>query len=415
MKDYYKALQKISAVSTFDRTEFFPYIWRQKEEINSLLNVDYKFWITLDYAILLTLRILKKPKDIAEKEIQEILRPTFDKYNIQIQKIYQKIPSEQYFYIKEEIKQFHHIMSHTLNLIDKRLSHFIPSFLFISIIDNMKILSPASHRTVDPGILARGSYTTLIARQLCIKYNSQLLEIIDFMLWYKEISHLLLPEDRKLMGRELLAKINSLLRQRYSFDVSGEYSIKHLIIELRDVVTSSLINEKLYEIKEEIELNNDGRMLNISKFLSNISSIFLPQSAENYKNNTIVRDLTIAAMILANSLTALQEGDKERLFSHIYLGKTLKGFFSNVTRYLLPPQLALYFNVFLEFIDFLDTSQTSVSPDKQLENVVKGMIKEFQNEIDAMRAKSEITITNESTLLFIDKTRKLRAKGETPY
>ena len=110
MKRYYDALKKIEELYNFDREKLLPYIWRQKEEVCASISIDPKFWVVLDYTISLTSKLLKEKKAVAEKNIQNILRPIFEKYNAQIQKIYQRIPEDDYCYVKEELKAFHHIV-----------------------------------------------------------------------------------------------------------------------------------------------------------------------------------------------------------------------------------------------------------------------------------------------------------------
>lgn len=412
MRSYYESFNKIIELNDFDRNDLTPYIWQQKAEICALHNTGPEFWIVLDYLIHLTSDLLKHPKDKAEKAIQTILRPLYEKHNPQIQSLYRKIPEQEFYYLKQELKTIHHIISHTINLIDKGMPHFIPSYLFVSSIENMKLLYPQNEKAYNPAMLTRRNYPVLLARHIASNFSRVVVEFIDFLLWYREISPVLLTEDRIKLHQEAVEKKDVLMEEKYLYNTAEQYSLQHLIIELREVITSSLIAEKLSEIIEDIAKLPEGAPLDATRYLMEISSIFIPNSTEMNKNNTIVRDLSIITIILNNILIAIESGDKEKLFSQIYLSKSLSGFLGNVTKYLLSPAVALELNTFIELMRFFDFSYPTIYLTPEINNTIRKLRKIMMDELERIKSKEDITILNDDILLFVDKVSKLRAKED---
>ncbi len=411
MKKYYEALGKIGELNNFDREKLLPYIWRQKEEISATLNIHPRFWVLLDYAIHLTESLLKAPKERAEKNIQHILRPIFEKYNSQIRKIYSKIPKEEFAYVREEMKAFHHIVTHTINLIDKRLPHFIPSYLFISSVEHMQVLYPMDHRTIDPLLLLRGHYTTLVARYLSARFSPALVKLMDYLAWYEEIKPILLGEDRIKVRKTLIQKFDAVLKEERSEDAAHHNSIEQMVVELREIVSFSLIAQKIMELKDEVEKWPEKDQLNCRHILSEIASIFLPTSAETQLDNTRARDLTIAVMVLNQILISMQAKDTAKLSDTLVLAGNILPFLKNVTAHIVSPQAALHIGMLEEIVDYLSFHITEVIPE-ELEQVIRDTISPLQQELQSAENKDNVTVTADDIHLFLEKAGKLRAEGE---
>ncbi|MFO7735194.1 MAG: hypothetical protein R6W70_03140, partial [bacterium] len=158
----------------YNERAFLEHMWQKKNELSAELDIDPNFWVTLDYMIHLTSSLLKMKKSIAEKQIHKSLRPLFEKNYSDIRNLYRKIPENRYPDTQKDAKTFHHIVSHTINLIDKSYSHFIPSYLFILSIENMTMLSPRLEMCVDSAVLARKNFPLLMTRHLSVDFSSSL-------------------------------------------------------------------------------------------------------------------------------------------------------------------------------------------------------------------------------------------------
>ncbi len=412
MNRYYRAFKKVRELSEQNREELIPYIWRQKAEISVICGVSHDFWVLLDYTIGITRDILKTPKETAQTGIQAELKPIFERFNSQLQRTFQKIQDQEFHYIKQELKTFHHILTHTINLIDRNLAHFIPSYLFITLIENMLVAAPLEDKTIDPGLLARRDYAVLIARHISRNFSPVTVELIDHLLYYREISPFLRPVDRAELHRKIAAKIDAALGEKFAYNDSEQYTMQQLIIELREVITASLITEKQIEIMNDLRYLADDKAADADKYINALASLFIQNTSERQRNTTVLRDLSIAILLLNNTLIALESGDKERLSQQLHLARALKEFFTDVTMYLLPESLSLQFAIFLEVMEYLDFLYPSVCMTPDIGQVIRKIRQLFVEETEKISRQETTTISQDEILLFIDKIAKLKARAD---
>jgi hypothetical protein len=411
LKNYYRSFAAVAALDAADRTEFLPYIWRQKAEISAMHDIGREFWVTLDYSIGLTMQLLKNTKETMSEPIQTVLRPIFGRINRELNTILQKVTDEEFGYLKHELKILHHIVSHTINLVDKNVAHFVPRFLFISLIEQMRLLQPLGERTVDPALLARGDYRLLVTRHVARQFSTRLVGIIDFLLWYREVSPVLLPEHQQEYQARLTAMVREALDERLEFAETEGYSMREMIVELREIVTTSLIAEKFMEILNELSYSSGDAPIKPDKWLAAFCSVFMPiETDERGKNNTIVRDLTIAEILLTDAMMAAEAGDTEKLYRQIFLAGSMRPFLINVTGPLLPPKIGLELDIFLEIMEFLDHLYPEVIITADLSRAFRKTRQLLDEEIERVKVTGAVTITDDDIHLFIDKANSLRGR-----
>jgi len=414
LKSYYESYNKLIELTDYKNTDLSPYLWRQKSEISSLYGIEPGFWPRVDYLIGLTTSTLKKPKKVIEQNVDKILRPLYEKYNSRLDKIYKKIPEKEYLYLKNDLKTFHHIVAHTINLIDKNFAHFIPSYLFISSIDNMLILSPRYENTINPGFLARNNYRTLLTCHLAGNFSLNLKKSVEFLLWYREVSSLLFNEDKIKYRNQFKLILDKVLKERLPETIENDQTLQHAVRELRGVITSSLIFEKVLDILNDINMSEKHSPLDVEGYLSEIGNIFIPDSIDSEKQNSIIRDLTVIIIILKNIYEAIETSNKNKLFNHINIFLSLKTFFNEITRFLLPVRLQSTFMLTLETIGFIESIFPAMIIEDQLKMLLLDLVKIISKEIDKIKDENTITITINDIHLFLDKFKLLRAEVEKP-
>jgi len=413
LRNYYRSFAAVTALDTVDRAEFLPYIWRQKAEISAMHDIGREFWVTLDHSIGLTMRLLKNTKETMGEPTQTMLRPLFGRINRELNTILQKITDEEFGYLKNELKIFHHIVSHTINLVDKNVAHFVPRFLFISLIEQMRLLYPLGERTVNPTALARGDYRLLVTRHVAHQFSKRLVEIIDFLLWYREVSPVLLPEHRQEYQAKLLAMTRDAIDERMEFSDTDGYSMREMILELREIVTTSLITEKFMEISNELSYAAGDAPIDADKWLSAFCAVFMPSVGDDRKNNTIIRDLTIAERLLTDAMVAAEAEDTEKLHRQIFLASSIRPFLTDVTRPLLSPKVGLELDIFFEIMEYLDHLYPDVIITADLSRAFRKTRQLLDEEIERVKVTGAVTITDDDIQLFIDKVNGLRARETT--
>ncbi len=406
MKSYYNAFNKLKEFQNPNRELLIPYIHKQKKELSFYLGISSEFWISLDYAICLTKRLLKSGKNELESNINTILKPIFKKHNKKVLDIYRKIPEKSYKFLKYEMKTFHHIITHTINLIDKKQTYLIPNYLFIDNIDNMLLLYPLNKKTIEPQTLANGNYAILMARHIAPNFSTKLLEAIDTMLWLKTIFPLLIPEDKTQYTKDLLNILSEIKEENSKFDTTTqEYSMLQLIIELRETITKSIINETVEEIVKSIKLGE----INFDNFLKKISNIFVPDDIENKKETSITRDNAILLAVLKNIKTSIKNNNKIQLFENILIGKAMIPFLKNITTNIMPQRVSLYIDIFIELIEFLEETYPASTPAQSMNSTIEKIEEILNSELEKRKNKTEIK--TEDIMLFTDKIKQIYAKS----
>ncbi len=410
MRSYYRSFAAVNALEEMDREALLPYIWRQKTEISALYEIRPTFWVTLDYAIALTMHLLKSAKKTIGEPIQTILRPLYGRTSRELDTILHKVSEEEYGYLKHELKIFHHIVTHTINLVDKNLSHFIPQFLFISLIERMRLLYPLEERTVSPLLLAHGDYRLLLTRHLAKQFNKRLVGVIDFLLWYRETGPSAQPEHREAYLARFQKLVRESLEEPTVFTEAEGYSLREMIVELREAVTASLIAEKFMEIQNALSFAPADELLDAPRWLESFCGVFLPPTSDDRRADTIVRDLTIAEHILTDALAAAEAEDLDRLHRQILLAGSIRPFLQDVTAGLLPPKVALELDVFFEIMELLDHLYPDVFLSGEMHRAFRKTRQVLIEEIEQVKVTGTVNVSEEDILLFIDKAFFLRAR-----
>ncbi len=410
MRSYYRSFAAVHALEEMDRSELLPYIWRQKAEISALYDIRPSFWVTLDYAIALTMNLLKSTKKTIGDPVQTVLRPLYGRTSRELDIILHKASDEEYGYLKHELKMFHHIITHTINLVDKNLSHFVPQFLFISLIERMRLLYPLEERAINPILLAHGDYRLLLTRHLAKQFNKRLVGIIDFLLWYRETAPSAQPEQREAYLSRFQTLVRESLEEPTVFTETESYSLREMIVELREAVTSSLIAEKFMEIQNALSFASTDELLDTPRWLESFCCVFLPPTGEDRRADTMVRDLTIAEHILTDALAAAEAEDLDRLHRQILLAGAVRPFMQDVTAGILPLKTALELDVFFEIMELLDHLYPEVLLSGEMHRAFRKTRQVLAEEIERVKVTGTVNISEEDILLFVDKAFFLRAR-----
>jgi len=409
LKNYYSQLKQVQDLHNFDNLTLKDYIHKQKNEVSAILSIAPDFWVAVDYAIHLTSAILKKPKAEAEKDIASTIKPLFERYNRKIEMVYRKIPEKEYFFLKKDMKTFHHIICHSINLIDKGLAHFIPSYLFIESFDNMKILAPLHENTIDPGTLARNDYPLLLSRYISVAFSSNIKEILDFIVWMKFVLPYAIPEDRVYLKNKMISLIENFVKEKHEFRKDPQYSTRELIIELREVITLSYIREKTGDLLNKIKA--PGSKIPLSECIDHIASIFVDKTHLVPLKYT-ARDLAIASNLIENIIVCLKEKNRKELYKYLYTAKTLIPYFKEVTRYMLDPKTELEFCKLIEIVEFLDESYPSMTFSPEIVEVLEKTGKSLETEKELICSSDGIFPDTESINLFKAKMKQIYVKSK---
>ena len=408
MKKYYEQLQKIQEWENFSRSDLIDYIHHQKTEVGIQINIKPDLWVALDYIIHLTEAVLKKPKIEAEKDFKTIIKPIFDKYNSKIDRILRKIPEEDYSYLKRDLKSFHNLISHSINLIDKGLPHFIPSYLFIQTIGNMTVLSPLHESTCDWGTLARNNYPVLISRHISKNFTKELSEIINYMIWLKYILPHAIPEDRTYLRKKMLTKLKDFAANKHEFKTDVDYSTKSLVIELREVITQSLIQEQILELIEKIK--DPEIRITIEDCLNHIASIFIDiEKIDPVK--TTVRDLTVVIDLASKIIESIKQEGRPKLMNYLLTFKALRPFLLRVSRYMLDPKIDIELCRLIENVDYMYGSYPCLASNDELGKILDESMKVLETEREILCATNSISPNREANELFVAKMLHIYAKG----
>lgn len=408
MKKYYEQLQKIQEWNNFNREDLVDYIHHQKTEASIQINITPDLWVALDYIIHLTEAVLKKPKIEAEKDFKTIIKPIFDKYNSKIDRILRKISEEEYTFLKRDLKSFHNIISHSINLIDKGMSHFIPSYLFIQTIQNMTVLYPLHERTCDYGTLMRGSYPVLISRHIAKGFTEELSNIINYLIWLKFILPHAIPEDRSYLRKKMLTMLEEFVSNKHEFKTDVDYSTKSLVIELREVITKSFIQEQIISLIKKIK--DPEVRITIQDCLDHIASIFIDVEKVDPVRTT-VRDLTIIVDLAGKIVDSVKQDSRPKLMNYLLTFKALRPFLLSVSRYMLDPKIDLELCRLIETVDYMYESHPCFASNDQLGEILDESTKVLETEREVLCATHSISPSKEANELFVAKMIHIYAKN----
>lgn len=395
--------------NSHDEKAFLEHMWQIKNELSADLKIDSNFWVTLDYMIYLSSSLLKMKKNLAEKHIHKFLRPLFEKNYSDIHNLYRKIPEDRYPNTQKDAKTFHHIVSHTINLIDKRHSHFIPSYLFILSIENMTVLSPRLEMCVEPAMLARKNFPLLMSRHISVDFSSSLQSVIDFLLWYKAAAPILTERDTSQAKKYFLKKIKSAAGEEFSQTKSTDSSLFKLISELRHVISASLVSEKLFDIMNKTNYISEGEHLPAEDFLMEISDIFISRKTDMDSKSIAFRDISLVLSILKKMETAMNSSSKTMMAEAVYTASALTSFIKNVSIHMTDISTGLYLRQFTELSDFISrlSSMSICAPE------IGGITTAIQSKLEKELSRLKTTgckVSEDHVNLFAEKAEKLYAR-----
>lgn len=409
MKKFYLQLKKIQDMNSVDRNQLVDYIHFQKNEVSNLLSITPEFWVAVDYVIHLTRAILKKPKIEAEKDFKTIIKPLFDSYVSKIERIMRKIPDEEFFFLKKDLKSFHHLICHSINLIDKGLSHFIPSYLFIDSIENMTVMYPLHENCCDHGTLARKNYSVLLSRFISEDFTPYIKKIMNFLIWLQSTLPHMIPEDRTYMRSRMIALMEDAVKDQHKYKFVEKYSTKELVVELREVITESFIREKLISLLDRMK--TPGNPVPVADCLEEISSIFIETKKLPDKLNT-VRDLKIALDISDSLIKGLiGVNERKEYYESLVDAIALRSYFLKVTRYMIDPVTETDLCKLIETVDFLFNSYPSLSVPDEIIEVLEKSKKSVASEIEKICSEHSIEVNQEGAFLFKSKMRQIYSRN----
>ncbi len=377
-------------------------------EISARQNVKPGFWAVLDYLIFRTSLTLKKSKTEAEKEITSILRPLYEKYNSILFNVYRNIPDDEYCYMKEELKTFHHIITHTLNLIDRNLSHFIPSFLFVELIEKMKLITPSHTYCCNPPFFARENYFMLMARYLSGKFSNNIKKVFDTLLWHKETAPYIIQKDREHFRKIIIEAINSSIKEKTEENSDKELTIHDVVVELRNMVTLSVISEKLFELLSKVENTPLTDTIDANYMLRELSLIFVQENINDNRFHTLIRDITLLTSLISKSITAIRAGSRKILFEQISTFRKIKEFYTEVTIFLIPIEQFPLMLASIEFMDFISASYPSSIHDATVLSKGEKLADDLRKTASTFEERNNIKLDTGEIELFVDKLTRLK-------
>ncbi len=404
MKEYYQGLTLLHQHERLAQNESVrAYSWHQKQEITALLELPPDFWVAVDYMISLTERILKQKKERVQKDVQTILRPIFSQYRTTIS-TYLRLSDSSHFYIKQELKTFHHIVSHLANLIDKHMAHFTPSFLLIKSIEQLKLLAPTNELCCNPRTLAGGSFSILFSRYLALRHSVALARVIDYLLWHRHVKRHLIPTDILLFNNKFVRILASSQLRDFQFDTVDDYRIEHFLAELKKVISTSLISETLTNIQKQLQAGNTDEQMDTEQHLATITELFVPANADKTADRFALRDLSIYISLLMKLQHAISRKDRTEYHEQLLLSRMIAPMGNEVIAFLLPPSVGIKVQTFFELTAYLLETYPSLTAAAPYTRIISELLNNFSKEKKRIETATAIEITQEEIELYLDKT-----------
>ncbi|MBO4711942.1 hypothetical protein J5681_08535 [bacterium] len=406
MKKYYEDLKKIEDFTSFDRTQLLDYIHRQKFEASALCAADPEpfalpptFWVELDYIIGLAKSVSENKKD----DFAETVMPLMQEKIAVIQKIMKKLPENEFFYLKKDLKTFEEIFSHASNIIGKKLNYFLPFSLFINAIDSMTVLYPLREKGCDAGTIARNNYDILLARYLAGDFSPQLVEIIDYFIWVQAVFSKAVDKDKLLFREEIVHRLTAFIDKESDFTNASDYSAKSFVLELHEVLTDINIKSRIQELLNKIM----GTKISVGECLRIITSIFIDPDISG--NANVFRDITIASDLASSVIKHIKEGNNSAMYEDIALSKAMKSYFLQVSRYMLDTRIDMEVCRLFEIMFYLEATAPSFIMHDDIITLLENSIEKFENQKESMAKALNRTFDPESAELFKAKMKQVYA------
>lgn len=400
MRKYYEELKKIEDFDSFDRSELLDYIHRQKFEASAVCGIDAKFWIELDYLIYLTMQCTSNDSNEKRNFFTNSVIPFIRSKISEIDRILKQLPEKEFYYLKNDLRLFKHIFSHSSNLIGKKLDYFLPSAIFSSALDTMTVLYPLCEKSCDIGMVVRNNYTILLTRYVANDFSAKIVEIIDYFIWFLAVSQIASESDRRHFREQIVQKLSDFIEMNPDFTDDGECSSKTFVLELHEVLTEINIKNSIRGLLDKIMTEKTS----IGECLKTISSIFL--DVEKIPGQTyILRDLTIATDLASSVVADMKNGNNRALLEDIYLAKALKPYFMQVSRYMLDPESDIEMCRLFEIMSYIEETFPSFVMHNDIIPLLEKPIARFEPIV----SKNQNTDIKESAELFKAKAKQIYA------
>ena len=400
MRKFYEELKNIEDFDSFDRSQLLDYIHRQKFESSAVTGVDAKFWIELDYLIYLTMQCTSNDSNEKRNFFINSVIPFIRSKISEIDRVLKQLPEKEFYYLKKDLRLFKHIFSHTSNLVGKKLNYFLPSAIFSSALETMTVLYPLCEKSCDLGLVVRSNYTILLTRYVANDFSSKIVEIIDYFIWFLAVSPIASAEDVRHFRDQIVMKLSDFIEADSDFTNDDECSSKTFVLELHEVLTEINIKNSIRSLLDKILTEKTS----IGECLKTISSIFL--DVEKIPGQTyILRDLRIAAGLSESVIGNMKSGNNRALLEDIYLAKTLKPYFMQVSRYMLDPAGDIEMCRLFEIMSYLEET----FPSFVMHNDIIPLLEKSLACFESIVSRNPDIDTKESAELFIAKAKQIYA------
>jgi hypothetical protein len=272
----------------------------------------------------------------------------------------------------------------------------------------MTVLHPLHEKTCDYGTLMRGNYPVLISRHIAKGFTEELSNIINYLIWLKFILPHAIPEDRTYLRKKMLSMLEEFASDKHKFKTDIDYSTKSLVIELREVITRSFIQEQITGLIEKIK--NPEIRITIQDCLDHIASIFIDIEKVN-PIKTTVRDLTIVIELAGKIVESVKQDTRPKLMNYLLTFKALRPFLLSVSRYMLDPKIDLELCRLIETVDYMYESHPCYASNDQLGEILDESMKVLETEREVLCATSSISPDKEANELFVAKMIHIYAKS----
>ena len=403
MRKYYEDLKKIEEFTSFDRSQLLDYIHRQKFEATAICNVGPDFWVELDYIIALMKSSLTDINDAKKEFFIKNVIPFMQKKINSIKNCLKALPENEFFYLRKDLKTFEDIFSHASNISNKNLNYFMPFPLFLNAVDSMTVLYPLLEKSCDARTIVRYNYDILLTRYLVGDFSSQLVEIIDYLIWVQAVFHTALGSDQQEFRNQIIARLSAFINTESDFKNGTEYSAKSFVLELHEVLTDINIKSKIQELLRNI-LETD---ISVVECLRKITSIFMDPDISGQAN--VVRDLTIASDLASSVIKHIKESNNSALYEDIALSKALKPYFMQVSRYMFDIQIDMEVCRIFEIMFYLEKTLPSFIMHDDIIPLLENSAEKLNSQKERLTENLNGTLDPEAAELFKAKMKQVYA------
>ena len=268
----------------------------------------------------------------------------------------------------------------------------------------MTVLSPLCEISCDCGSLARGNYPVLLSRYVASDFSKQLVDIIDYFIWFKAVFAVASEQDRKYFREQIVRKIESFTENDADFGIKSDYTAKTFVLELHEVLSEINIKSTMKLLLDKIMTSE----ISVSDCLDTIAAIFLDSDKISAQTN-IYRDLTVISDLAQSLVKNIKNVGNTGLMEDLALAKTLKPYFMSVSRYMMSMENEIEICRLFEIVFYLEASLPSFIMHEDIVTVLEKSIAKFEAQKLLLSQTSNINFDGESVELFKEKARQLYA------